>query len=88
MMDTLMGKCLHEEFVSFVIESAPIVISKSFEDAWSEVSRGIEGSEKRKVDSSLANSQPPKKVKVTKSVILVNNEKQELDDESGLEKAN
>ena len=87
MMDTLMGKYLHEEFVSFVIESAPIVISKSFEDAWSEVSRGIDGSKKMKVDSSLANSQPPKKAKVTKSEILVNNEKQELDDESGLEKA-
>ena len=39
------------------------------------------------MDSSLANNQPPKKAKVTKSKILVNNEKQELDDESGLEKA-
>ena len=76
-----------DEFVRFAIESAPVNIYKRFGEAWSEVSQERKGSNKRKVVSLPSDSQPTKKIKLSKSENLCNNEKEELEDEMGLEKA-
>ena len=80
----------YDQFVEFAKESAPVDMAVSSGKALEELADRIQSSRKRKATTNnkeMQEEKNPKEKKLSKSDIIMKNEKQELEDESGLEKA-
>ena len=77
----------YDQFVDFAKESAPADIAVSSDKALEELAARIQSSKKRKATTNVEEERNPKERKLSKSDIVMKKEKQELEDELGLEKA-
>ena len=77
-----------EQFVELAKQSAPMDIAKNSDNAFAEVVKSIQSSKKRKaVSTDGAPVDNSKQLKLSKTQNMENNERKELEDEEGLERA-